>query len=102
MTIITSVPPPDRRRGRDGLREKVFPQEQGGSGGDRSPRGRHSPVRFVGRVLRTLWSNGKARTGMIILGLIIVVAVFAPLLAPHSPTATSYTPYLGPSGTNLL
>jgi peptide/nickel transport system permease protein len=60
------------------------------------------PARFVGRAVRTLWGNGKARTGLIILGLIVLVAVFAPLLAPHSPTATSFTPYKGPSGTNLL
>jgi peptide/nickel transport system permease protein len=60
------------------------------------------PLRFIGRALRTLWSNGKARTGIIVLGLIIVVAIFAPLLAPHSPSATSFTPYQGPSGTNLL
>jgi peptide/nickel transport system permease protein len=98
MTILTAVPPPDR----GGMGEKVFPHEQGGSGGDRSPRGRHSPLRFIGRALRTLWSNGKARTGIIVLGLIIVVAIFAPLLAPHSPSATSFTPYKGPSGTNLL
>jgi peptide/nickel transport system permease protein len=28
------------------------------------------------------------------------MAVFAPLIAPHSPTATSFTPYEGPSSTN--
>ena len=100
MTILTAVPPPDR----GGTGEKVFPHEQGESGGDRSPRGNAvpGPLRFIGRALRTLWSNGKARTGIIVLGLIIVVAIFAPLLAPHSPSATSFTPYKGPSGTNLL
>ena len=59
-----------------------------GTGAVRVP----GPLRFVGRALRTLWSNGKARTGLIILGLIIVVAVFAPLLAPHSPTADRRSP----------
>jgi peptide/nickel transport system permease protein len=29
-----------------------------------------------------------------------LIAIFAPLLAPHSPTATDFTPYKGPSGTN--
>ncbi len=58
------------------------------------------PARFVGRALGTLWSNGKARIGLVILALNILVAVFAPLLAPHSATATSFAPYLGPNGTN--
>ncbi len=39
---------------------------------------------------------------MIILGLIVLAAIFAPLIAPHSPTATNFTPYAGPSATNLL
>ena len=90
MTIITAVPPPEA----PGTAAVRVPSGAAGS----VP----GPLRFVGRALRTLWSNGKARTGLIILGLIIVVAVFAPLLAPHSPTATTFTPYKGPSGTNLL
>jgi peptide/nickel transport system permease protein len=90
MTIITTaVPPPEA----PGSAVRV----PGGAAGSVP-----GPLRFIGRALRTLWSNGKARTGMIILGLIILVAVFAPLIAPHSPTATSFTPYQGPSGTNLL
>ena len=28
------------------------------------------------------------------------MAVFAPLIAPHSPTATTFAPYQNPSGTN--
>lgn len=101
MTIITSVPPPDR----GGLGGKASAQDRGGLGGS-SPRGKQSavpgPLRFIGRALRTLWSNGKARTGLIILGMIILVAIFAPLLAPHSPTATSFPPYRGPDGINWL
>ena len=90
MTIITTaVPPPEA----PGSAVRV----PGGAAGSVP-----GPLRFSGRALRTLWSNGKARSGMIILGLIILVAVFAPLIAPHSPTATSFTPYKGPSGTNLL
>jgi peptide/nickel transport system permease protein len=58
------------------------------------------PLLFVTRAFRTLWSNGKARIGIVILGLMIVLAVFAPLIAPHSPTATTFTPYEGPSGSN--
>jgi peptide/nickel transport system permease protein len=89
MTVITSIPPPEA----SGATVRVP------TGGASSVPG---PLRFVGRAVRTLWGNGKARTGMIVLGLIIVVAVFAPLLAPHSPTAATFAPYKGPSGTNLL
>ncbi len=90
MSIIaTSVPPP----------EAPGAAARGPSGGAGAVPG---PLRFVGRALRTLWSNGKARAGLITLGIIILVALFAPLIAPHSPTATNFTPYLGPSGTNWL
>jgi peptide/nickel transport system permease protein len=58
------------------------------------------PLRFVGRALRTLWSNGKARTGVIILTLIVAMAIFAPLIAPHSPAATNFPPYRGPGAVN--
>jgi peptide/nickel transport system permease protein len=58
------------------------------------------PLRFLGRAFRTLWSNGKARIGIVILSAIILVALFAPLIAPHSPTATTFTPYEGPSSAN--
>jgi peptide/nickel transport system permease protein len=58
------------------------------------------PARFLARALGTLWSNGKARVGLVILGVNILVAVFAPLLAPHSPNATDFPPYQNPSGTN--
>jgi peptide/nickel transport system permease protein len=58
------------------------------------------PARFLGRAFRTLWSNGKARIGIVILAAFILVAVLAPLIAPHSPTSTSFTPYEGPSSDN--
>ncbi|HUY47614.1 MAG TPA: ABC transporter permease [Streptosporangiaceae bacterium] len=88
MTIITAMPPPES--------PGKAAQIPSGAGLQAVP----GPLRFLGRALRTLWSNGKARAGLIVLGLIIVVAVFAPLLAPHSPTATSFTPYSGPTGVN--
>jgi peptide/nickel transport system permease protein len=58
------------------------------------------PLRYLGRALRTLWSNGKARIGLVIIGLDVLVAVLAPVLAPHSPTATDFQPYQNPNGTN--
>lgn len=59
-----------------------------------------TPVRFLLRALATLWSNSKARIGLVILGLNVVIALFAPLIAPHDPHATSFRPYLGPNSTN--
>jgi peptide/nickel transport system permease protein len=87
MTTITAVPPPDA------------PGATAPAAGSRVMPG---PVRFVGRAVATLWSNGKARVGLINLAVIVVVAVFAPLLAPHSPTATNFTPYSGPTSVNWL
>ncbi len=55
---------------------------------------------FVGRSVATLWGNGKARVGLTILAFFFVVAIFAPLLAPHSPTASNFPPYLNPDSRN--
>jgi peptide/nickel transport system permease protein len=60
------------------------------------------PARGAVRVLATLWSNRKARIGLVLLGLIVLVAIFAPLLAPDSPSSTNYTPYLNPTGAHLF
>lgn len=87
MTIVTAEPPPQSPGS-----ERQIPVDHA----SRLP----VPVLFLGRALRTLWSNGKARIGLVILALAIVVAVFAPVLAPHSPTSTSFTPYQNPSSTN--
>jgi peptide/nickel transport system permease protein len=87
MSLTTFTPPP-----RDPGTAVVVPASSSG----RVP----GPVRFVSRAFRTLWSNGKARLGIIILAGIFLIAIFAPLIAPHSPTSTSFTPYEGPSSTN--
>jgi peptide/nickel transport system permease protein len=87
MTIATPVPPP----------------QAPGTGVEiptTAARNAPGPLRFVARAFVTLWSNGKARIGLSILAFMILLAIFAPLIAPHSPTATSYTPYKGPSGAN--
>lgn len=42
-----------------------------------------SPWRAFGRMVATLWSNGKARLGLCLLGFFVLVAVFAPILAPY-------------------
>jgi peptide/nickel transport system permease protein len=87
MSIVTSVPPPTV----PGAAVKIPPARASSVPG---------PLQFLGRSLRTLWANGKARIGLVILGLDILVALLAPLIAPHSPTATTFTPYLGPNATN--
>ena len=88
MTTLTTAQPPPDAPGR-GAEIKA--------GGPSSVPG---PLLFIGRAVRTIWSNGKARSGMVILGFFILLSLFAPLIAPHSPTATTFKPYLGPSGTN--
>ncbi|QNA93137.1 MULTISPECIES: ABC transporter permease [unclassified Microbacterium] len=49
-----------------------------------------SPWRAFGRMVSTLWSNGKARLGLCILGFFVLVAVFAPLLAPYDPKENGF------------
>ena len=49
-----------------------------------------SPWRAFGRMVGTLWSNGKARLGLCILGMFVLVAVFAPLLAPYGPKVNTF------------
>jgi len=88
MTIVTTAPPPAAP---GSGAEVPF-----GPSSDAIP----GPLRFVARALRTLWSNRKARVGLVIIGVDILIAVFAPLIAPHSPTATTFTPYRGPSAAN--
>jgi peptide/nickel transport system permease protein len=90
MSMLTAVPPPTEAPG--------TAAEITISHGRSVP----VPLLFLGRAFRTLWSNGKARIGLIILALFILVAIIAPLVAPHSPTATTFTPYSDPNGTNLF
>jgi len=87
MSVISAIPPPEA----PGAQTQIPIGSAGAVPG---------PLRFLGRALRTLWSNRKARVGLVLLGLNIAIAALAPLLAPHSPTATSFTPYQNPSGTN--
>ncbi|MHB8293510.1 MAG: ABC transporter permease [Acidimicrobiales bacterium] len=72
------------------------------AGGERSRPARHQSLRFLGRVFMTLWGNGKARIGLSILIFFVVVAVFAPLIATHSPTASNFPPYRNPDAANWL
>lgn len=49
-----------------------------------------SPWRAFGRMVGTLWGNGKARIGLCILAFFVIVAVFAPLIAPYGPKDNSF------------
>jgi peptide/nickel transport system permease protein len=60
------------------------------------------PALFVGRAVTTLWTNGKARVGMVILAAIVLMALLAPLVVPDSPTSTAFSPYEGPSGRHFF
>lgn len=58
--------------------------------------------RAIGRTLGVVWSNGKARVGIVILGLFVLVAIFAPLLAPYDPKDTSFDRNLDATGAHWL
>jgi peptide/nickel transport system permease protein len=57
--------------------------------------------RFSGTV-RNLMRNRKAAAGIIILAICVFLALFPGVVAPDSPTATTYTPNLLPSGSHWL
>lgn len=72
----------------------------GGSGGN-------VEVRRPPRWYQIMWSSKKARIGIIMLAFFVFVAIFAPLISPHSPTDASFVPVQDPSwdhwlGTNTL
>ena len=37
-------------------------------------------------MVQVIWSSKKARVGLVIVGVFVLVAIFAPLIAPYSPT----------------
>jgi peptide/nickel transport system permease protein len=49
-------------------------------------------------ILRNALRLGRTRIGVAIVGLIVAMAVFGPLVAPHSPTEFVAVPNSGPSG----
>ncbi len=49
-----------------------------------------------------IWSNGKARIGIVLLALFVLMAVFAPLIAPYSSTDASFAPVLPASAAHPL
>lgn len=51
---------------------------------------------------RVLWQDKRSRTGLIILAVFVLIAVFAPVLTPYSPTDTNFLPMAAPSGQHWL
>ncbi len=51
---------------------------------------------------KIVWSSKKARVGIVIVAVYILVAAFAPLIAPHDPANADFVPLAGPSAENWL
>jgi peptide/nickel transport system permease protein len=47
-------------------------------------------LRALGRAFGTIWANKKARIGIVLLGFFILLAIFAPLIAPYDPHDNSF------------
>ena len=58
--------------------------------------------RGAARVARTLWRQPKARAGLVIIAVFVLVALLAPLISPYSPGVTTFASMTGPSGAHLL
>ena len=54
------------------------------------------------RWYRVVWSSKKARFGIVVVGIYVLVALLAPVIAPYAPTDGSFTPLTGPSAQHLL
>ncbi len=53
-------------------------------------------------IILPFWKNKVARIGTILLLLFLLMAIFAPLIAPYSPTDSNFQPMLAPSSQHLL
>ncbi|MFT8531591.1 ABC transporter permease [Bifidobacterium aquikefiri] len=59
-------------------------------------------LRVAGRSFATVWSVPKARFGIILFSLIILIAIFAPVLSPYNPKQTGFETNAQPSLSHLL
>jgi peptide/nickel transport system permease protein len=60
------------------------------------------PAQVLWRAVRTVWANRIARVGIVILAVIVLLAVFAPLIAPYSPTETAFGRTVPPGAAHWL
>jgi peptide/nickel transport system permease protein len=58
--------------------------------------------RRVRGALEIVWSNRKARVGLIMLAVFILIAIFAPLIAPFDPSSTAFGRRQDPSAGHWL
>lgn len=56
----------------------------------------------IRRVLQIMFSNRKSAVGFCLFLFFVAIAVFAPWLAPYSPTSTQFAPTLAPSAQHLF
>ena len=54
------------------------------------------------RWYQIIWSNSKAPDRHLILGFFVLMAIFAPLIAPYDPQDGSFAPLLSPSWEHLM
>jgi peptide/nickel transport system permease protein len=54
------------------------------------PPERPNPLRTAGRMVAVVWANNKAKVGIVILGVFVLVAIFGPLLTPYDPSANGF------------
>ena len=64
-----------------------------------SPQSARSSFRFFKslRIFKPLFQNWKSATGFTIFFIFLLIAIFAPWIAPYSPSATIYDPNLAPT-----
>ena len=56
----------------------------------------------LARLARAMRSNPKALAGAVLLGIFVVMAVFAPLIAPYDPNAQLFQPMANPTAQHIL
>ncbi|MGV8883046.1 MAG: ABC transporter permease [Rhodoglobus sp.] len=61
-----------------------------------------SPWKVFARVASTIWSNGKARIGIIVLALFLLIAIFAPLIAPYGASENGFDRSADPTAAHWL
>ncbi len=59
-------------------------------------------VLFAGRAAAVLWSDLKARIGLLMLAALVVMALLAPLVAPYAPDRADFDRSLPPGGSHWL
>jgi peptide/nickel transport system permease protein len=67
-----------------------------------TPTTRVNPLQVVWRAVATIWSVPRARIGVILLAVFVVLAIFAPLIAPFSPTDNGFARSANPTAAHWL